>query len=44
MNQPKKDKVTEFYLLAGEGVLYPLMGSPDRAGGDMLPNMCGKKE
>lgn len=32
-----------FYLLAGDGVLYPLRGSPDRAGGDKLPNMWGKK-
>lgn len=31
------------YLLAGEGVLYPLMGRPGRAGGDKLPSMCGKK-
>lgn len=30
-------------LLAGDGVLYPLMGSPGRAGGDRLPSMGGKK-
>lgn len=31
------------HLLAGEGVLYPLTGSPCRAGGDNPPSMWGKK-
>lgn len=37
------EQTLEVYLLAGEGVLYPLMGRPGRAGGDRLPSMCGKK-
>ncbi|KAL7860894.1 hypothetical protein AOLI_G00172430 [Acnodon oligacanthus] len=31
------------YSLAGDGVLYPLTGSPGRAVGDRLPSMWGKK-
>lgn len=38
-----KKKQCRVYLLAGEGVLYPLIGRPGRAGGDRLPSMWGKK-
>lgn len=41
--EQRKWKTLEVYLLAGDGVLYPLMASPGRAGGDKLPNMWGKK-
>lgn len=38
-----KSNPNKVYLLAGEGVLYPLRGSPGKAGGDKLPSMWGKK-
>jgi len=33
----------EGYLLAGDGVLYPLTGSPGSDGGESPPSICGKK-
>lgn len=47
-NQQKGGSVTKIQytnesqnvdLLAGDGVLYPLIDSPGSAGGDRLPNM-----